>query len=154
MGIRKAHPLDAAGIAAVVHSVSEIRTVANQTSEVTEGIVKNNLTRISEGDTSSAYVAENESGIIIGYGCVHWAPFLFLRGGEGYVTELFVRPSDTGKQWGSRLLAHIVSEAKSRGCARLSLLNGRDGASYQRRFYHKLGWMERDRMANFVFSIQ
>ena len=103
--------------------------------------------------SSTTYVIESSEGTIVGYGAVHWVPFLFLAGGEAYVTELFVRPSDTGKGAGSNLLETIVTEAKRRGCARVSLLNGRDVDSYRRSFYKNRGWVERDGMANFILPI-
>jgi len=153
MPIRIAHSQDASAIAGVIHTVQEIRAVATQGLEVTTAIVAANLTRIDLHAGSTAYVAENEAGEIAGYCAVHWVPFLFLPGGEAYVTELFIRPTDTGQRLGSSLLEHVVSEAKRRGCSRLSLLNGKDGASYEREFYRKQGWIERDRMANFILPI-
>ncbi|MGC3989328.1 MAG: GNAT family N-acetyltransferase [Chthoniobacteraceae bacterium] len=153
MHVRKAERADAPLIAAVIHRVQEIRAVAGQDQAVTTATVAANLARIDSSGESSAYVVENETGEIAGYCAVHWVPFLFLRGGEAYVTELFIRPADTGRRLGTTLLEVVVAEAKRRGCARLSLLNGRDGASYQRQFYRQLGWVERDRMANFILPI-
>jgi GNAT superfamily N-acetyltransferase len=91
---------------------------------------------------------------IIGYAAVHWVPLLFLAGGEAYVTELFVHPSHSGHGVGSTLLDTIVTEAKRRGCARVSLMNGRDVESYRREFYKKRGWIERSWMANFILRIR
>jgi GNAT superfamily N-acetyltransferase len=54
---------------------------------------------------------------------------------------------------GTRLLAAVKEEARKRGCARLSLLNGRTRPSYQREFYRKDGWQERETMANFIFEL-
>jgi hypothetical protein len=45
-------------------------------------------------------------------------------------------------------------EAKKRRCSRLSLLNLRNRESYQRGFYKKQGWTEREHVANFVFPLQ
>lgn len=132
--------------------MGELRSVAQQSLETTTRTVFSNLERLSSG-CSTAYVAEESQGEIVGYGAVHWTPFLFLPGGEAYVTELFVRPSAAGNRVGSAILETIVAEAEHRGCSRVSLLNGRDGESYRRAFYKKRGWVERDRMANFVLSI-
>jgi GNAT superfamily N-acetyltransferase len=98
-------------------------------------------------------VAENGDGEIAGYCAVHWVPFLFLSGGEAYITELFVRPADSGKRIGTSLLDQVIAEARRRGCARVSLLNGRDSEAYRRNFYAQRGWIERDRLANFVFPL-
>jgi hypothetical protein len=35
----------------------------------------------------------------------------------------------------------------------MMLLNGRDSQSYQREFYKKRGWTERDRIANFILPL-
>lgn len=153
MQIREANLGDAAGIAAVIYAVSELRSVAQQPVEVMANTVESNLKRVANVGDSTAYVAEMPAGTIIGYSAVHWVPFLFLPGGEAYVTELFVRPSDSGKGAGSKLLETIVIEAQRRGCSRISLLNARDGESYRRNFYKDRGWVERDRMANFILPI-
>ena len=153
MKIRLAKQEDAPGIAAVVHAMTELRSVARQSTETTTKTVSSNLERVSSSGCSAAYVAEEFQGEIVGYGAVHWTPFLFLSGGEAYVTELFVRPSASGKGVGSVILETIVADAKQRGCSRITLLNGRDGESYRRSFYTKRGWVERDRMANFILPL-
>ena len=154
MRIRECRAEDASGIAAVIHAVSELHAVAKQSFEVTTSTVAGNLARITADGSSTAYVAEAPSGSVVGYGAVHWVPFLFLAGGEAYVTELFVRPPESGKGVGSMLLDAIVTEAKRRRCARVSLLNSRDVESYRREFYRKRGWVERDRMVNLILPIQ
>lgn len=133
--------------------MNELRSVAQQTSEITARTIEVNLKRIETSGSSTAYVAEVPEGTLIGYAAVHWVPFLFLSGGEAYVTELFVRPSHSGKGVGSSFLETIVAESKRRGCARVSLLNGRDVESYHREFYKNRGWIERSGMANFVLPI-
>ncbi len=90
---------------------------------------------------------------IAGYVSVHWLPYLFLPGLEGFVSELFVREAARGQGAGRMLLAAVKKEATRRGCTRLSLLNMRDRPSYQRRFYSKDGWTERPEAANFILRI-
>ena len=153
MRIRKAIESDAKSIAAVVHAMVELAAVVSRSVETTTRTIDLNLQRMASSGSSTAYVAENAEGGIVGYCAVHWVPFLFLEGGEAYVTELFVRPADSGKGIGSALLQTVVAESKRRGCSRVSLLNGRDGQSYQRDFYKKRGWVERDRMANFILPL-
>ena len=154
MLIREGRSEDASGIAAVIHAMNELHAVTQQPVEVTTSTVAENLARIRSDASSSAFVAEASDGTVVGYGAAHWVPFLFLSGGEAYVTELFVRPSESGKGVGSRLLDAIVAEANKRGCARVSLLNSRDVESYRRGFYRKRGWVERDRMVNLLLPIQ
>jgi len=153
MNIRTATEGDAGGIAELLHAMVELRSVHSDSVEATAKTVERNLQSALGSTTSMILVAENEGGEIAGYCAVHWVPFLFLSGGEAYVTELFVRPPDTGKRLGTSLLDQVIAEARRRGCARVSLLNGRDSEAYRRNFYAQRGWIERDRMANFVFPL-
>jgi GNAT superfamily N-acetyltransferase len=133
--------------------MNELSSVAQQPSENTARTIRANLERVEASGSSTAYVAEVLEGTIIGYAAVHWVPFLFLPGGEAYLTELFVRPSHSGKGVGSNLLETVVTEPQRRSCARVLLLNGRDVESYRRGFYKTRGWIERPGMANFVLPI-
>jgi len=153
MNIRTATEGDAGGIAELLHTIVEIRSVFSESHAATAKNVGLNLQSAAKSGTSMILVAENPDGQIAGYCAVHWVPFLFLSGGEAYVTELFVRPPDTGKRIGTSLLDHVIAEARRRGCARVSLLNGRDSEAYRRNFYAQRGWIERDRLANFVFPL-
>jgi GNAT superfamily N-acetyltransferase len=98
-------------------------------------------------------VACSSDGKIAGYTSVHWLPYLFMNGPEGYVSELFVRSSGRGQGIGKQLLQAVEAEARARGCSRLSLINLRDRESYLRKFYNKAGWEERSEAANFLFRI-
>ncbi len=102
----------------------------------------------------SVYVAEVDEAEVVGYTAVHWLPYLFMTGPEGYVSELFVNEVTRGLGVGGQLLAAVQAEAQERGCTRLSLLNGRHRESYQRQFYEKMGWEERPFMANFVYYFE
>lgn len=153
MRIRCANSEDAAAIAAVVHAMRELSAIARQPVAKTEKAVSENLARAQASGQSAVYVAENDAGAVVGYGAVHWTPFLFLAGGEAYVTELFVHPSAAGRGIGTAILEEITAEAGRRGCARVSLLNGRDRESYRRSFYKQRGWIERENMANFVLPL-
>jgi predicted N-acetyltransferase YhbS len=153
MNIRTATKGDAAGIADLLHTMVELRSVFSESAAATAKIVERNLQLAVGSDTSMILVAENAGGEIAGYCAVHWVPFLFQPGGEAYLTELFVRPPDTGKRIGTSLLDSVIAEARRRGCARISLLNGRDSEAYRRNFYAQRGWIERDRMSNFVFPL-
>jgi GNAT superfamily N-acetyltransferase len=151
--IRRATESDAAPIAAVLHAMSELRAMVPGLNGGTAGIVERNLQVASKTDRSDIFVAETDEGEIAGYCAVHWTPFLFFAGGEGYVTELFVRPRSSQKGIGSRLLDAAVAEGRRRGCARLTLLNGRDSEAYRRNYYAQRGWVERERMANFILPL-
>jgi GNAT superfamily N-acetyltransferase len=113
----------------------------------------NDIRQCLADKSHSFYVAE-ESNYILGYASVHWLPYLFLNGPEGYISELFVRSEGRGKGIGEKLLETIKVEAKKRGCSRLSLLNGKNRESYERKFYQKQGFTERDKMSNFIFKLK
>lgn len=107
-----------------------------------------------DDDSHAVYVAESSAGQIEGYVAVHWLPYLFLPGPEGFISELFVRQTARGQGLGRRLLQQVKEAAAARGCSRLSLLNMRPRESYQRGFYSKQGWTERPDAANFVLRLE
>jgi len=153
MNFREASIEDAGGIAVLLHAMGDLRSVIAESVAATAKKVERNLHVATATGSSTVFVAERPDGEIAGYCAVHWVPFLFFEGGEAYLTELFVRPADAGKGVGSTLLDIVITEARKRGCARVSLLNGRDGEAYRRKFYAKRGWVERERMANFVLPL-
>ncbi len=151
--IRRAEAADAPGIADLLRSPGLSPRIQAEAREVTLERVATNLARCAEDDSHLVLVAEAPDGVIAGYGAVHWLPYLILTGGEGYVSELFIRDGFRGQGIGGQLLDSITEEARQRGCARLMLLNIRDRESYQRRFYAKRGWVERTDAANFVIQL-
>jgi GNAT superfamily N-acetyltransferase len=151
--IRKAGAADAPGITDVLRSPGLSPRIQAEAREVTLERVTSNLARCAADDSHLVLVAETAEGVIAGYGAVHWLPYLFLTGGEGYVSELFIRDGFRGQGIGGQLLDAITAEAQRRGCARLMLLNMRDRESYQRQFYVKRGWVERTEAANFVLQL-
>ena len=96
--------------------------------------VEERLRQCMADGSHSVLVAEEPGGEITGYGSVHWLPYLFMSGPEGYVSELFVSASARGQGIGRELLQVIESEARVRGCQRLSLINLRNRESYKRQF--------------------
>ena len=122
-------------------------------SEVIQARVSQHLSLCLADGSHSVCVAENPENEIVGYVAVHWLPYLFLPGPEGFVSELFVRESARGQGLGSQLLEAMKKEATERGCVRLSLLNMRSRESYQRGFYGQRGWEERPDAANFILRL-
>jgi GNAT superfamily N-acetyltransferase len=115
--------------------------------------VGRHLERCLADASHSVYVAETAQGELDGYLSVHWLPYLFLPGPEGYISELFVRAEARGQGIGSRLLEAAGQEAEARGCTRLSLVNMRSRESYLRGFYGQRGWEERPDAANFILRL-
>ena len=153
MPIRKAAIDDAPRLAKLLQGIGWFESFSNREFEDSVTRVESRLQQCLADDSHSIYVAESPHGEIAGYGSVHWLPYLFMAGPEGYVSELFVRDDARGQGVGRQLLRIIEVEARARGCQRLSLINLRNRESYQRQFYLKAGWHERSEAANFVYTI-
>jgi N-acetylglutamate synthase-like GNAT family acetyltransferase len=153
MQIREATIKDAPAISRLLQTIADIGSVQSRAIENTIEIVRSNLERAQESGTSSVFVSLNDEQRVVAYCAVHWVPFLFMKGGEAYVTELFVDQAFAGGGLGAALMNHVIDESRRRGCSRLSLLNDRDAQSYQRAFYAKQGFTERPAMANFVLKL-
>ncbi|GHO95405.1 hypothetical protein KSF_054530 [Reticulibacter mediterranei] len=102
----------------------------------------------SEQGVPSSSLSASIQGTVIGYVAVHWF-FHLLRGSDGYVSELFLRPDETGHGVGSCLLDAVYTSAHQRGCTQLILVNRRIRESYRRHFYTKHGWEEQPESAFF-----
>jgi GNAT superfamily N-acetyltransferase len=152
--IRNVNPQDAPQLAVLLKEIGWFELFKNGTIKEASQKVKAHIEQCLADKSHSTFVAETSDGAIIGYGSAHWLPYLSLRGPEGFVSELFVRESARGQGVGRRLLRAIETEARGRGCARLSLINLRNRESYQRRFYARSGWQERSEAANFIYLIR
>ena len=150
---RPAHPSDATGITEVLLQIEDLKSVNMIGRDAIKARVSQQLAIADASPQSTVLVAIAADGSIAGYGSVHWTPFLFLAGSEGYITELFITPANRKLGLGTALLQAMETEARRRGCARLALLNGRDRESYRRQFYARRGWTERAGMANFILPL-
>ncbi|OUL19556.1 GNAT family N-acetyltransferase [Nostoc sp. 106C] len=113
--------------------------------------IQQHIASCHANDSHSIYVAGNRESHVIGYVAVHWLPCLFLPKLQGYISELFIQEAVRGQGIGKTLLATVISEAESRGYSVLMLLNHKERESYQREFYRKQGWIERETVANFIY---
>jgi GNAT superfamily N-acetyltransferase len=148
--LRKVSIDDAQELASLLKGIGWFEFLEKRSDDQAREHVKAQLARCFADDSHCIYVAESDDGKLIGYVSAHWIPYLFMRGPEGYVSELFVSDGARGQGVGRELLACIEAEAKARGCHRLSLINLRSRESYQRQFYIKTGWQERVEAANFL----
>ena len=151
--IRKAAVADALQLAELLRNIGWFDAFNQGALDDSVARVESGLRQCLKDNSHSIYVAELPQGKIAGYGSAHWLPYLFMSGPEGYVSELFVRDDARGRGLGRRLLSAIASEARGRGCQRLSLINLRNRESYQRQFYLKAGWRERSEAANFIYFL-
>ena len=152
--IRKARPDDIGALADLLIGLGWFQRYFEAASEaVIRARVGQHLGQCLADQSHSVYVAEGAAGQVDGYIAVHWLPYLFMPGPEGYISELFVREAARGQGLGSQLLAAVKEEAQARGCTRLALINIRSRESYQRGFYSRLGWEERPQAANFILRL-
>lgn len=154
INIRPAAPEDISAIAAILRGVEWFQRLAELPIEDLQVRLRQTFNECTADSSHQVLVAEDSQGTILGYTSVHWLPYLILDGPEGYVSELFIHAQARGSGVGTMLLDRVKEEARQRGCSRLMLLNSRERPSYQRDFYKKNGWREREAMANFVFDLK
>jgi GNAT superfamily N-acetyltransferase len=140
-------------IAAILRGLGWFPYLNAESMAETETRITQHFTMCLSDDSHSVLVAEGAKGAVSGYVAVHWLPYLMLPGPEGYISELFVAESARGAGLGSKLLEVVKDMAIGRGCSRLMLVNRKTRESYQRGFYRKLGWVEREEFANFVLHL-
>jgi N-acetylglutamate synthase-like GNAT family acetyltransferase len=153
MNIRKAEVNDCDQILDLLVNIGWFTEYLGTQKDITKRKIIEHISLCIQDNSHSLYVAE-DSKEILGYISVHWLPYLFLNGPEGYISELFVKNSARGKGIGGKLLEFIKVEAKERGCSRLSLLNGRNRESYDRKYYDKQGFTERAQLVNFIYKLK
>lgn len=151
--IRRATPNDAGVIAGILRELHWFEHLSAETQETTTARVQGHIQECYANDSHTIYVADAGFDRVLGYVNVHWLPYLFMQGPEGYISELFVGEAARGHGVGSRLLDVVVRDARVRGCVRLSLINMRYRTSYERRFYQKYGFEERPLAANLVYFL-
>lgn len=150
--IRAANVEDAEDMARILREIGWSRKRNALRLEEVSGPIEELIRHANQDqDGHTVMVAVDEKDTVIGFTSVHWVPFIMLGSFEGYVSDVFVSPMAGGKGAGKLLVRKIMEEGKKRGCMRLMVTNGKDKASYKRRFYEKLGWKERPRVANFVY---
>lgn len=148
--IRRAMPSDAASISQLLHEIGYLKFINQESLPETESRIRDGISTLSRSADNVLLVATEEgSDIVLGYGAAHFYANLLI-GNEGYISELYLRSSATNQGIGSKLLAALEDEGRSRNCRRLRLTNWRNRESYQRGFYAKHGWQENSDAAEFV----
>ncbi|MGH7884861.1 MAG: GNAT family N-acetyltransferase [Thermodesulfobacteriota bacterium] len=150
--IRKAELKDAAAMAGILREIGWSEKRNSLTLEEVSAPIKTLISKaINNPEDHTIYVAVNENDNTLGFTNVHWVPFIMLGSYEGYVSDVFVSPSASGMGAGSMLIEAVIKEGKHRDVYRLMLTNGKEKPSYKRGFYKKMGWVERPKVANFVY---
>jgi len=152
--IRPARASDADAIASILSQTGWFPNFSEDSELTNTERIRDALKDVySEHGSHSAYVAESDDAVVVAYLTVQWFPYFFLPAPEGYVSEIFVDERWRGLGIGQRLIDTVVEEARARGCSRLMLCNSRNRDSYKRGFYQKLGWQEREAVANFILRL-
>lgn len=152
--VRRARITDIPSLREILKGEPPFDAFRNIPPERVEVQMRMNLARCLGNPDHSVWAAETAFGKVAGYVSVHWLPYIFLTGPEGYISELFVRFDHRGGGWGKRLLEVVRQEAARRGCVRLHLVNNKSWTSYSRKFYLKAGWRERADTADFVLDLK
>lgn len=139
---RPALPDDALGIAEVLHAQNVFDKLLQATPEETAIRTRTRL-EASLPERDCVWVAISASRVV-GYGAIRWMPNLIQTGPDAYLSELFIHPSCQGQRIGSRLLTELKGIALQKKCPRIWCINLRSRESYQRGYYRKAGWEEKD----------
>ncbi|WP_138500503.1 GNAT family N-acetyltransferase [Nostoc sp. PA-18-2419] len=151
--IRKVKESDAQAIFHIIRELGWFAWVNSTSQETSVAQIQQQIIQCYQNNSHSIYIAENSENDVVGYVAVHWLPCPFLPKLQGYISELFIQKAARGFGIGKTLLATIISEAKIRECSVLMLVNHKERESYQREFYRKQGWVERETVANFIYPL-
>jgi len=150
--IRLAKTDDSSSMAEILREIGWSEKRNNMPLEEVANPIENLINHCNEDPNGhTMIVAVDGNNEVIGFTTVHWVPFVMLGSWEGYISDVFVSPSASGKGAGSALVKYVMEEGERRGCMRLMLTNGKEKPSYQSGFYKKMGWTERPKVANFVY---
>jgi GNAT superfamily N-acetyltransferase len=150
--IRLAKTDDSSSMAKILREIGWSEKRNNMPLEEVANPIENLINHCNEDPNGhTMIVAVDGNNEVIGFTTVHWVPFVMLGSWEGYISDVFVSPSASGKGAGSALVKYVMEEGERKGCMRLMLTNGKEKPSYQSGFYKKMGWTERPKVANFVY---
>jgi len=152
ISIHPAKLKDTESIEKIIRELEWFNHITEKSTQDTISKIEVYLRSCQEAPSNSVFVAEKE-GKVIGYISVHWLFYVILPGPEGYISELFVSKKERGQGIGSLLIKEVKKQAEIRGCSRLALANNRNRLSYEKEFYKKKGFIERQHVANFIMPL-
>ena len=152
ISIRPAKLKDSESIERIVRELEWFDHITEKSTQDTISKIEDHLRSCQEASSNSVFVAE-KGDKVVGYISVHWLFYVILPGPEGYISELFVSEKERGHGIGSLLIKEVKKKAERKGCSRLMLANNRNRLSYEKEFYKKKGFMERQHVANFIMPL-
>ena len=112
--IRAARSDDAAGIADLIVRLGTFQHhFEGLSTDAIQQRVGKHLSFCLADDSHTVFVAVTAADRIVGYAAVHWLPYLFMPGPEGFVSELFIEDTARGQGIGTQLLNSVKQEAQS-----------------------------------------
>lgn len=144
--IRPAEDRDCAELASIIRELGYFSSLIESESEAETASRVSRQLGLCQVDHSHTVLVAEVDGAAHGYISAHWMPDLWGYT-DGYISELFVRESARGTGLGGALLEAVEREGRRRGANRLLLFNRKIRESYQRGFYQKHGWSEREDVA-------
>lgn len=116
--VRRAGQHDATALLALMRELARFEGYLDQFSVSEKDLLERGL-----GDTSqqefTAFVAESGNGALLGHALVYMVPFTFDLRPTLVLKELYVDSSTRGTGIGQALMATVMVEGKTQGCARL-----------------------------------
>ena len=152
VSIRPAKLNDAKSIEKILRELKWFNYITEKSKMVTISKIEDHL-RFSQKDSCHNILVAEKANELVGFIAIHWLFYVILPGPEGYISELFVSEKERGQGIGSLLLKEVTKQAKTRGCSRLMVNNNRNRLSYDKEFYKKNGFIEREHIANFILPI-
>ena len=153
ISIRPAKLKDSESIERIIRELEWYDHITKKSTQDTISKIEDNLRSCQKASSDSVFVAEKGEKVV-GYISVHWIFFVILPGPEGYISELFVSEKERGQGIGSLLIKEVKKQAEKKGCARLMLINNRNRLSYEKGFYKKKRFIERQHVANFIMPLK
>jgi len=150
--LRHAKLKDTESIEKILRELEWFDYITKKSTDNTISKIEDHLRLCQKDSCHNIFVAEKGSEVL-GYIAIQWLFYAILPGPEGYISELFVSEKERGHGIGSLLIDEVIKQAKRKDCSRLMLANNRNRLSYEKEFYKKNGFIEREHMANFIMLL-
>lgn len=150
--IRLANLKDSESIEKILRELEWFEHITEKSAKTTISKIEDHLRFCQKDPCHNIFIAEKDSEVV-GYIAIHWLFYAILPGPEGYISELFVSEKERGHGIGSLLIEEVIKHAKRKDCSRLRVANNRNRLSYEKEFYKKNGFLEREHIANFILTL-
>ena len=108
---------------------------------------------ISNDENILIVCINSETDLVMGFINVHILDFPLLQGKELYISDLVVKGEQRGRGIGTALIHYAEKIAIENNCVRMMLNNYKDSKAYEKEFYKKKEFIERENIANFVKNL-